>query len=201
MKRLNAAEIFDLHSDAVKAWHQGQVISANEEWGPRVLIEHRLNYDLWHEEDEVRRRDVPDTVIAQVKRNIDRLNQQRNDAIEQIDLFFEDYLRRQGLMNGQEIPLNTETPGNVIDRLSILNLRLYHMQEQSERTEISEEQRNRCQERLQVLRIQKDNLALAFQQFLDELFEGKRQFKVYHQMKMYNDPTLNPVLYQKPTRT
>jgi hypothetical protein len=154
---------------------------------------HRFNCLLWQEEDRARRVDVPSSEIATSKRLIDRYNQQRNDAVEQVD---EALLALLGLDEpGPGARLSSETPGAMIDRLSILALKIHHMRQQTERSEAGREHVQACSARLQRLISQRHDLAACLDQLLREARAGQSYFKVYRQFKMYNDPALNPYLY------
>ena len=130
-----------------------------------------------------------------LKRRIDHSNQDRTDLVEAIDSYFrQQYSEVKPLANAR---LNTESPAWAVDRLSILALKIYHMREQVQRADASEEHRNRCQQKLDVLLEQQQDLSLAIDQLLEDIAEGRKYMKVYRQMKMYNDPATNPVLYKK----
>lgn len=159
--------------------------------------QHRRNFDLWHEEDTARALEVPDTLIAAVKRRIDKLNQERNDLIEKLDDALLDLLRKRGVTTSADTPWNSETPGSIIDRLSILSLKVFHMREQTQRRDADKAHRDRCADRLRILEQQRADLTRVMQVLLDDLAAGRRQLKLYRQFKMYNDPTLNPALYGK----
>jgi hypothetical protein len=152
---------------------------------------------LWHEEDVARSPDVGDAKIAAVKRAIDGYNQKRNDAIEKID----DYLKREvetrGIVVLPTARLNTETPGQAIDRLSILALRIYHMEDQLERSDATAEHLARVRVKLEILHIQHEDLSGSLQELFNDIFAGRNRLKLYRQFKMYNDPSLNPYLYQR----
>jgi len=160
-----------------------------------IVRQHQQNFDLWHEEDKAREPNVEDALIAQVKRNIDALNQRRNDMITEID----QRLAEIELADYQDdsLPWNSETLGSIIDRLSIASLKVFHMAEQAERADASEEHIASCTEKLYKLKLQEDDLATALQQFVDDIMAGKKQNKLYRQFKMYNDPSLNPKIYKK----
>ncbi|NDC63321.1 MAG: DUF4254 domain-containing protein [Planctomycetia bacterium] len=153
---------------------------------------HRFNFLLWHEEDIARSPEVTDARIAAVKRAIDRYNQARNDAIERVDDWLIEELGRRGIAASAA----TETPGAAIDRLSILELRRFHMREQIDRADATIEHRQKAAARMAVLDVQRDHLVEAVDRLLGEIFAGQRPLRVFRQMKMYNDPTMNPYLYR-----
>ena len=164
-----------------------------------VAENHCYNNRLWQEEDKARRTDVDDAEIAASKRLIDQYNQKRNDAIEALD---EALLMELGNIELDEnARLNSETAGAMIDRLSILALKIYHMREQTERSDADEEHIASCQGKLERLMVQRQDLIGCLDELLAEVAEGRAYFKVYRQFKMYNDPTLNPYLYQQQRST
>jgi hypothetical protein len=144
---------------------------------------------------------VTDARIAQVKRAIDKYNQARNDAIEKVDDWLIEELGRRGIVAGPQAPAATETPGSAIDRLSILELRRFHMREQIDRTDATAEHREKAAARLAVLDMQRSHLVDALARLVDEIFVGQRPLRVFRQMKMYNDPSMNPYLYKTGSRT
>jgi len=154
---------------------------------------HRLNYLLWNNEDEARRSDIDDATQVNVKRESHRLNQARNDAIENVDEWLLD--NAYGHLIELKLPMRTETPGSVFDRLSILSLKIYHMAEQAHLPDVSDAHRVVCQQKLAVLRTQQADLEKALIEMFDDLNNGRIKMKIYRQFKMYNDPTLNPKLY------
>ncbi|HIB44895.1 MAG TPA: DUF4254 domain-containing protein [Candidatus Lambdaproteobacteria bacterium] len=162
-----------------------------------VSIQHQVNFELWHQEDMARDPDVSDSIIASVKRAIDVLNQRRNDLIEQMDQFLLNILRVENVKNDADTEMNSETPGSMIDRLSINALKIYHMDEEVQRKEITAEHRNKCAGKLSVLQEQREDLEQCLSKLLADLSSGEKRLKVYRQMKMYNDESLNPVLYRK----
>jgi thiol-disulfide isomerase/thioredoxin len=159
-----------------------------------VQQQHRRNFDLWHEEDKARDPGASDTQIATVKRAIDKFNQQRNDLVEKLDDHIFAALQRQPAP-AENLPWNSETPGSVIDKLSILSLKVFHMREQTERLDATPEHIRKCTERLQILTRQHADLTTALQALFDDLFGGRKQMKLYRQFKMYNDPESNPKIY------
>jgi hypothetical protein len=155
-----------------------------------AMAQHRANFDLWHEEDKARVPGAPDDEIVRVKKAIDVLNQRRNDLVEKMDLWLIDKL-------DQDIaaPLHSETPGLMVDRLSILALKIYHTREESNRESAPPQHRSKNAERLTLLEEQREDLASCLDSLWAEVLEGRRRFKLYRQMKMYNDPELNPAVY------
>ena len=154
---------------------------------------HRLNFFLWNNEDEARRDDLDDAIQVKVKRESHRLNQARNDAIERVDEWLLD--NAYSHLVDLNVPMRTETSGSALDRLSILNLKLYHMAEQANRMDSSEDHRETCQQKLSILHAQKMDLEKALLEMFDDLNAGRIRMKIYRQFKMYNDPNLNPQIY------
>jgi hypothetical protein len=185
-----------LHGETVARWHTDPVDNGYDGLLSVVCQQHQYNYLLWHEEDIARSPDVTDARIAAVKRAIDQYNQQRNDWIEKIDEALVELLSDEGILPRDAARLNTETPGSSIDRLSIMSLRIYHLVEQLERDDATAEHRAKVQERLARCRLQHSDLSQALTELLDDIWCGRKILKVYRQMKMYNDPTLNPYLYR-----
>ena len=147
----------------------------------------------WHLEDIIRDVDIDPVEALALKRRIDRSNQDRTDLVEAIDSYF--YEKYRNVATLPDATLNTETPAWAIDRLSILALKIYHMHEQATRTDATEEHRNKCQGKLDVLLQQRVDLWTAIEQLLADFEAGRKFVRVYKQMKMYNDPSTNPVLY------
>ena len=149
----------------------------------------------WHFEDIIRDPHIDPTEALQLKRRIDRSNQDRTDLVEEIDTYFrKQYSEVKPLPDAR---LNTESPAWAVDRLSILALKIYHMKEQVERKDAETAHRDKCAEKLSVLLEQQKDLGLAIDQLLEDIEAGRKYMKVYRQMKMYNDPSTNPVLYKK----
>ena len=149
----------------------------------------------WHLEDIIRDPDIDPVQALALKRRIDRSNQDRTDLVEEIDSFFRDKYAQVNVLPGATI--NTESPAWAIDRLSILALKIYHLQEQVRRDDIDDAHRSKCAAKLDVLIEQRHDLITAIDQLLLDIEAGKKYMKVYRQMKMYNDPSTNPVLYGK----
>lgn len=149
----------------------------------------------WHLEDIIRDPNINPAEALVIKRRIDKSNQDRTDLVELIDSYFLDkYSDIKPLPNAR---LNTESPAWAIDRLSILALKIYHMQQEVDRENASSEHKESTSKKLDVLLTQREDLSAAIEELLEDIESGNKYMKVYKQMKMYNDPTLNPVLYGK----
>ena len=149
----------------------------------------------WHFEDIIRDPQIDPAEALVLKRRIDKSNQDRTDLVEQIDTYFRETYKDVKVQDDARI--NTESPAWAVDRLSILALKIYHMKEQVERPEASAEHKAKCQAKLDVLLEQQVDLSTAIDQLLEDIEAGRKYMKVYRQMKMYNDPSTNPVLYKK----
>ena len=212
-------DIVPLQDGLTRSWHdqpdgdfggerarpQGELETderVREDWLRLVARQHHANFDLWHIEDEARRPGSTDTELAGIKRRIDLTNQLRNDLVEDLDRRLLGWLEKRGLPN-EKAPLHSETPGLIIDRLSILSLKIFHTREEAERTHAPEGHGERNQERLAILEKQRRDLAGCLADLWKEIVDGKRRFELYRQLKMYNDPALNPAIYSdtetKPT--
>jgi hypothetical protein len=188
-------QIVMLHRETVGGWHDRELDNPYGGILATVCEQHQYNYLLWHEEDIARSTDVGDRRIAEVKRAIDRYNQQRNDWIEKIDERLIQELAWRGVMPQTTARLNSETPGAAIDRLSILALRIYHLEEQANRNDADQEHRAKVNDRLARCRDQLGDLSNSLAELLVDVMTGQKVLKIYRQFKMYNDPTMNPYLY------
>lgn len=189
-------QVCTLHHDTVGRWHEQDLDNPYDGILATVCQQHQFNYLLWHEEDVARSPDVSDERIAEVKRAIDRYNQQRNDWIEKIDEQLVERLAGRGVIPQKQARLNTETPGSAIDRLSILALRIYHLEEQAARTDVDRSHREKVDGRLARCREQRVDLANSLAELLADIESGRMLLKIYRQFKMYNDPSMNPYLYR-----
>ena len=151
----------------------------------------------WHYEDLIRDPKISPNNALSLKRKIDSSNQDRTDTVEYIDSFY--YSKFKNVEINDNASINTESPAWAIDRLSILALKIFHMKEESERSSGSKEHRGLCKKKLLILMEQKNDLSEAIDQLLQDMKNGLKYMKVYKQMKMYNDESLNPVLYQNKT--
>lgn len=149
----------------------------------------------WHLEDIIRDPNIDPAKALEIKRRIDSSNQHRTDVVEYIDGYFLQEFKDVKPQEGAT--LNTETPAWAIDRLSILELKVFHMQAEANRPNASEEHKTACQQKLNTLLSQREDLSGAIDQLLKDIAEGRKYMKLYKQMKMYNDESLNPVLYQQ----
>lgn len=161
----------------------------------RLYLKCWIDTVQWHFEDIIRDPQIDPAEALVLKRRIDKSNQDRTDLVEQIDSYFREVYKDVKVLDDARI--NTESPAWAVDRLSILALKIYHMKEQVERPEASEEHKAKCQAKLNVLLEQQVDLSTAIDQLLEDIEAGRKYMKVYRQMKMYNDPSTNPVLYKK----
>ena len=195
---VDARAIVLLQDGRTRLWHQVQPEPVSDE-SLEALVEaqHAANFVLWHAEDEARRPSAGDAAIAAVKREIDRVNQVRNDTAERIDACLLASLRTASLAERGD--QHSETPGMMMDRLSILSLKLFHTQEELDRAAAPPGHRERNAERFATLQEQRNDLAGCLDRVWTQVCAGERYFKQYRQLKMYNDPELNPVLYRGKT--
>lgn len=197
---IDATEIRALHDRLTERWHTTLPEADAEDTLEAVIAQQHLsNFLLWHEEDRARDPAASDAAVAAVKRSIDRTNQRRNDLTEHLD---EHLLRALGPQN-PTAPLSSETPGMMIDRLSILALKIFHTSEEAQRASATVAHRARNRDRLFILETQAADLAQCLDEIVAAVRSGAKRVKLYRQLKMYNDPDLNPVLYtaQLPLRS
>lgn len=161
----------------------------------RLYLKNWIDTVQWHFEDIIRDPNIDPAEALVLKRRIDKSNQDRTDLVEQIDTYFREVYK--DITPLENATINTESPAWAVDRLSILALKIYHMKEQTERKDAEEAHLQKCQAKLDVLLEQQVDLSSAIDQLLDDIKAGRKYMKVYRQMKMYNDPATNPVLYKK----
>lgn len=191
-----------IFSQAITDYHQFDSIDhpinnpyENDSLSHLLYLKNWIDTAQWHMEDVVRNPEIDPVEGLSWKRRIDAQNQVRTDMVEFIDGYFLDlYKNSQPLPNAK---INTESPAWAIDRLSILALKIYHMQEEADRLTASPEHREQCNAKLTVLLAQRTDLSTSIDELLADIEAGKKYMKVYKQMKMYNDPSLNPILYNK----
>ncbi|MDE0836361.1 MAG: DUF4254 domain-containing protein [Akkermansiaceae bacterium] len=181
----------DTQARLTEEWHHNEPAAIGSGFALLVAENHLRNFSLWHEEDVARRNDLGPERVMQAKRAIDSFNQQRNNFIEEMDKALVAELQpKEG-----GVPKNSETPGMMMDRLSILALKEYHMREETERKDVDKKHIASCSEKLARITLQRSDLVRCLQELLAEVGAGTRSFSVYYQFKMYNDPALNPQLY------
>ncbi|MDD4921123.1 MAG: DUF4254 domain-containing protein [Bacteroidales bacterium] len=194
-----------IFNEATKSYHEIDHVDAPT---PNPYVPNTIEYDLflknwidavqWHLEDIIRKPDIDPEEALALKRRIDKSNQDRTDLVERIDSFFGDKYKNVKVLT--DAVINTESPAWAIDRLSILILKIWHMRSEVERKEATPEHKAQCQQKLDILLEQCRDLSLAIDQLLEDIETGHRYMKVYKQMKMYNDPSLNPSLYTPETK-
>jgi Protein of unknown function (DUF4254) len=201
---LSAESVLALHDRLTALWHgqepapgdAGKIVDSITD---AVAEQHRVNFELWHLEDQARAPRATEREITAIKRTIDSTNQRRNDLMERCDSELLAALDSEGLpLPAAE--LHSESPGLILDRLSILALKIFHTQEEIARPNAPEGHAERNRERLQLLETQRSDLAGCLDSLWRAVLKGERRFKLYRQLKMYNDPSLNPVLYRQTER-
>lgn len=188
-------QLLKTQSQKVIDWHVN--VNLTESQLPWAFIEENMkwNFMLWHEEDIARIKDIDPLRIVEAKRNIDQYNQARNNAMEKIDEWILSYLENNQVTPGEK--MHSETPGMMIDRLAIMALKKFHMEEETLRKDVDQSHIDKCSSKVAVLTEQIADLSNALNIVINDLLESKLQFKVYRQFKMYNDPSLNPELYKR----
>jgi len=179
--------------DDVDAEMKNPYAEKSIEW--YLFLKNWIDAVQWHLEDIIRNPEINPVIALQIKRRIDKSNQDRTDLVEMIDSYFLD--KYKSVVSKANATINTESPAWAIDRLSILVLKIFHMQEEASREDASQEHIALCNQKLQVLLEQQKDLTTAIDQLLEDIEKGNKYMKVYKQMKMYNDPALNPVLYAR----
>ena len=199
---MKAKQYNQLFDELIKQYHIiDDVNQPFENPYPKDSFEHLLYRKCWidtvqwHYEDIIRLPDINPVEALALKRKIDASNQDRTDMVEYIDSYFLNKFKDVNVREGAKI--NSETPAWAIDRLSILALKIYHMNEEATRESASETHRANCQKKLDVLLEQRVDLSTAIDDLLADIASGEKYMKVYKQMKMYNDDELNPMLYKK----
>ncbi len=192
---IDVKKLLELQARNVADWHT-EMIRHETELPWQFIEENNMwNFSLWHEEDIARIKDIDPMRIVEAKRNIDKFNQSRNNAMEKIDEWILSYLDSRQIQPGDKI--HSETPGMMIDRLSIMSLKKYHMLEETMRKDASEDHKAACAAKVKVLEEQMSDLAGSLEYLFQDLLHSRLRFKVYRQFKMYNDPNLNPELYRR----
>ncbi len=193
---VSASEIAARQNELTVRWHQTAPVATGAGFMRLLEENHLRNFSLWHEEDVARRDDLGFEAVYRAKRAIDRFNQERNNFAEEMDKAIVAALHPPE----SGCPRNSETPGMMIDRLSILALKEFHMHEETVRADASAEHCAKCTEKLARIHRQRADLTTCLGELLDDVAAGRRTFSVYYQFKMYNDPALNPQLYRQPPK-
>jgi hypothetical protein len=195
---LTSTQVTSLHDRCTIAWHRETpaVPPSLADFERTVAEQHLANFELWHAEDEARTPEASDHDLARIKHFIDRANQRRNDLSEQCDVFLLNFLSQQNLP-APEAELHSESPGLILDRLSILSLKLFHTRQEVDRPQAPLGHAERNQQRLRILVEQRDDLAASLDRLWHQVLNRQRRFKLYRQLKMYNDPALNPAVYSQ----
>lgn len=192
---VDVSAILTLQRDAIVRWKASGVALTASDFLGLVEKNHAFNYQLWHAEDKARREDKGYEFVYHAKRAIDGFNQQRNDCMEAMDDWLTHVLTP---ASAEHCPVHSETPGMMIDRLSILALKHYHMAEQVKRQDVDAAHQDACARKLTIIALQKEQLSLCLKTLLQETKQDVRTFRTYRQCKMYNDLALNPELYGCP---
>lgn len=199
---MTAEECFLVFQRSIDDYHQVDHVDApmkspygEETFEDLLYRKNWIDTVQWHLEDIIRNPDIDPVEGLTIKRRIDRSNQDRTDIVEKIDDYFLDVFK--DVKPGNSARLNSETPAWLLDRMSILQLKIFHMREQTLRTDATDDHIARCKAKLDVLLEQQGDMKTAFDELMEDIRAGRRRFKVYRQMKMYNDSTLNPVLYSE----
>lgn len=185
-------EITTLHDQRIVYWKNNGLVLEFSDFYALVEQNHSWNFQIWLAEDRARRKDKGFEFVYNAKREIDRCNQQRNNVMEAIDEWL---FKQLELKQDVDCPVHSETPGMIIDRLSIMALKLYHMHLQIERQDVEDEHRQLCENKYCILKTQRTELSQCLDILLTEVKHKQRTFRIYRQFKMYNDPKLNPELY------
>lgn len=197
---MNAKDCIKIFNQSISDYHKTDDVDAvmptpysENSVNQLMYLKNWIDTVQWHLEDIVRDPEIDPNYGMEIKRRIDKSNQHRTDTVEHIDDYYINMFKEVSTKLG--VKINTESPAWVVDRLSILCLKIYHMKEQVERTDATTEHIEKCQQKLDILLEQQEDLSSSFDELLNDYKEGNKRIKVYRQMKMYNDDSLNPVLY------
>ena len=200
---LSAEECYQVFGKSIHDYHLQDDVNARMQnpfpegsFHALLYLKNWIDTVQWHLEDIIRNPAIDPAEALQIKRRIDKSNQDRTDTVEKIDDFFLSAFR--DIQYSPDARMNSETPAWLLDRMSILLLKIFHMKEQAERKDATSQHLAKCREKLMVLEEQKEDMRKAFDELNEDISNGRRRFKVYRQMKMYNDATLNPMLYNSP---
>lgn len=199
---MNSSKCIEIFQQSIEDYHKFDSVNAaiqnpyeNGSIGYLLYLKNWIDTVQWHLEDLIRDPLIEPLEALKLKRKIDESNQRRTDVVEYIDSWFLQQYKDVSIR--PDATVNTESPAWAIDRLSILELKIYHMQIEANRVNATEEHKRTCQQKLDILLEQRKDLSSAIDQLIEDIDKGRKFMKVYRQMKMYNDDSLNPVLYQK----
>lgn len=193
------ARLIEWFNDLTELWHDTAPIKPNETSSPHGLTQwlHYKNFIIWHLEEGVRNEETPESQIVESQRHIDAHNLKRMQIIEQMDIWIDNVLTGAGIAPDDHAELNSETPGSIVDRLSILTLKIFHMYMHLQAPDLTDEQQDALRVRLSVLEEQRDDVANALDKLMLDLRQAKKKHKVYRQFKIYNDPSFPHEQYAK----
>jgi Protein of unknown function (DUF4254) len=198
---LNADDCYNVFQRCIDDYHRFDDVNTTvinpypaDRFESLLYFKNWIDTVQWHLEDIIRLPDINPIEGIQLKRRIDKSNQDRTDRVEKIDDYFLEAFRH--ITPKPEARINSETPAWLLDRMSILMLKIFHMKEQTERKDAPADHIQRCLAKLQILTEQKTDMKIAFNEMIEDIENGSRRFKIYRQMKMYNDTSLNPILYR-----
>lgn len=199
---LNATDCYTVFQQSIDDYHVHDHVDTliknpypQDSFNYLLYLKNWIDTVQWHLEDIIRLPEINPVEALAIKRRIDKSNQERTDTVEKMDDYFMEYFK--DVTAKPTAKINSETPAWLLDRMSILMLKIYHMKEQTERKDASADHITKCEAKLNVLLEQKMDMHMAFDQLMEDIRNGQRKMKVYRQMKMYNDASLNPMLYQK----
>jgi Protein of unknown function (DUF4254) len=198
----SAVELVARQDEYTAAWHQSApaIPTSLAALELAVAEQHLTNFELWHAEDSARAPGASNEELARIKRLIDSTNQRRNDLTERLDALLLAFLAQRNLPK-QNAELHSESPGLIIDRLSILSLKIFHTQQEIDRPQAPQGHGERNRQRLLILGEQREDLSGSLDRLWQQVLAGQRRFRLYLQLKMYNDPALNPAVYSLPPRS
>ncbi|MBN1481677.1 DUF4254 domain-containing protein [candidate division KSB1 bacterium] len=194
LKPFNGERLIEWFVDLTELWHDTAPIKPNDISSPRGLTQwiHYKNFVVWHLKERVRQENIPESDIVEAEKTIDVHNMKRLAAIEQIDIWIDNVLQSADVKAAADACINSETPGSIVDRLSVLVLKIYHMEAYLRNNNLDEKQRKKLRLQMQILQEQRDDLANALDTLMLEMRQGKKRHKVYRQFKIYNDPSFHP---------
>ena len=199
---MNAKKINNIFRETIADYHLTDHVDhpmpvkyQNDKFLSLLYLKNWIDTVQWHLEDIIRDPENDPKYLVEIKRRIDASNQHRTDTVEQIDEYLFEQLK--DTKASPSARMNSETPAWLLDRMSILQVKIYHFEDQLKRADLSDELRKSVSHKLAVLKVQENDLEVCFDELMEDLLSGKKYMKLYKQMKMYNDPNLNPVFYNR----